>query len=169
MKKNILFCLLIAFVFIFSGCLDETQESKDARTYHASFDANNVNKAYSTTVGFTLGTNLTRWKTMLGVAYRLNSGITSSNEISIGFSNGVTLNKTYNQSNYTDFYFHYIDNDGVKFYNQSNDSFEVKVKQWDGIGGYGAGTFSGKLSEDGGTRSVTITNGQFNAYIHQNF
>lgn len=91
----------------------------------------------------------------------------NQNALSIGLPLTVKAGVTYtSDSSHTQVM--YIDNAGRYYYSSSGDSLNIAVTKWEGQGGTGAGTFSGKLrlqSTPPVNDSIYIKNGTFSSLI----
>jgi hypothetical protein len=161
--KYAFFIIILLIVF---GC-DPNRTDLETETYHLNFSTDFISKDFTTKTGFYLNS---LWP--LDTRYYYNAGFNqnssdSKNSFFIGLpqtiTNGIILSQTSSQ-----FYIYYFDSLNIKFILNSADSFTMTVIKWERAGGYGSGTFSGTLKEEGGSRTVSITNGKFRAFIHQN-
>ncbi len=159
MKTKNLLILGLILVITAAGCKKKTPDPGPTY-YYANAQVSGVNKAFKTTSSFS------KFCIMTGVCntFYADPEIQHFNVLSLGFPLTVKAGLTYtNDSSYTQIM--YIDGNGKYYYSSSGDSLSINVTKWEGHGGTGAGTFSGKLRLQGSNDSIYIKNGTFSSPI----
>jgi hypothetical protein len=142
------------------------KKSEDPVTtyYYANAQVKGVNIAFKTT------SNFGKLCIMTGVCntFYTDPAAQDKNYLMIGMPTTVKAGVTYtSDSSHTQIL--YVDNAGRKYYSSWGDSLSITVTKWEGQGGTGAGTFSGKLRYEivppNQPDSIYITNGSFSAKI----
>jgi hypothetical protein len=163
MKKSHLILTLLALVLMLSAC---KKKSEDPVTtyYYANAQVKGVNIAFKTT------SNFGKLCIMTGVCntFYTDPAAQDKNYLMIGMPTTVKAGVTYtSDSSHTQIL--YVDNAGRHYYSSWGDSLSITVTKWEGQGGTGAGTFSGKLRYEivppNPPDSIYITNGSFSAKI----
>jgi len=163
MKRSHLILALLTLVLMLSAC---KKKSEDPVTtyYYANAQVKGVNIAFKTT------SNFGKLCIMTGVCntFYTDPAAQDKNYLMIGMPTTVKAGVTYtSDSSHTQIL--YVDNAGRKYYSSWGDSLSITVTKWEGQGGTGAGTFSGKLRYEivppNPPDSIYITNGSFSAKI----
>ena len=163
MKRSHLILALLTLVLMLSAC---KKKSDDPVTtyYYASAQVKGVNIAFKTT------SNFGKLCIMTGVCntFYTDPAAQDKNYLMIGMPTTVKAGVTYtSDSSHTQIL--YVDNAGRHYYSSWGDSLSITVTKWEGQGGTGAGTFSGKLRYEivppNPPDSIYITNGSFSAKI----
>jgi hypothetical protein len=105
------------------------------------------------------------------VSYTQDKNDITHNYLSIQVPTDVGPGKTYtqNDSSIGGFYVVYYNANGVRYQLDSTGTFSLKVTDWAGAGSVAKGNFSGTLvNESVLGDSVQITDGTFQAFIHNN-
>ncbi len=164
MKAKHLLILSLSVVILSSGCKKKDPEPEITYNY-ANAQVRGVNTSFKTTASFG------KFCIMTGVCntFYVDPSVTAKNYLMIGLPTTVKAGVTYtSDSSHTQVLF--TDNTGRQFFSSQGDSLMITVTKWDGHGGTGAGTFSGKLrfqdvvapyTKD----SVYLKNGTFSAPI----
>ncbi|MEI8006577.1 MAG: hypothetical protein WCI48_10245 [Bacteroidota bacterium] len=157
MKNVIILGLLL--VIASAGCKKKTPDPGPTY-YYANAQIGGVNKSFKTTASFS------KFCLLTGVCNTFYSDPSNQNinVLSIGLPVTVKAGVTYtSDSSHTQMM--YIDMYGKYYYSSSGDSLNINVTKWEGHGGTGAGTFSGKLRLQGSVDSIYIKNGTFSSLI----
>ena len=159
MKTKNLLILGLLLLIAAAGCKKKTPDPGPTY-YYANAQVSGVNKAFKTTSAFS------KFCLLTGVCntFYTDPSIQSVNVLSIGLPVTVKAGVTYtSDSSHTQMM--YIDGNGKYYYSSSGDSLNISVTKWEGHGGTGAGTFSGKLRLQGSIDSIYIKNGTFSSLI----
>lgn len=163
MKKAHFIITLLALIVIASAC---KKKSSDPETvyYYANAQIKGVTQSFKTTSTFSKLCVLT------GVCntFYTDPLVLDKNILMIGFPTTVKAGTTYtSDSSYTRLM--YVDNTGRKYFSSWGDSLNITITKWEGHGGTGTGTFSGKLRYEvvppNNPDSIYIKNGAFSAKI----
>ncbi len=163
MKRNHLILVILSLVLIVSAC---KKKSDDPETiyYYANAQIKGVNIAFKTT------SNFGKLCVMTGVCntFYTDPAAQDKNYLMIGMPTTVKAGVTYtSDSSHTQVL--YVDNAGRKYFSSWGDSLSITVTKWEGHGGTGAGTFSGKLRYEivppNPPDSIYVKNGAFSAKI----
>jgi hypothetical protein len=163
-KNFSLFVLsLIILISITAGC---KKKSSDPETvyYYANAQVKGVNYTFKTTSSFS------KFCILTGVCntFFVDPMVTNKNLLMIGLPVTVKAGITYtSDSSHTQVMF--TDPTGRQYFSTYGDSLNISITKWEGHGGTGAGTFSGKLRYQGPKSftpdSVYIKNGSFSSRI----
>lgn len=163
MKKMLFLLLGISMMAIAPSC---KKKSTDPETvyYYASAQIRGGAVNFKTTATFSKLCVLT------GVCntFYTDPAIIDKNYMMIGFPTTAKAGVTYtSDSSYTRLM--YVDNAGRKYYSSWGDSLNITITKWEGHGGTGSGTFSGKLRYEvvppNNPDSIYVKNGTFSAKI----
>lgn len=163
MKKHIAVLLAIAAIACTTGC---KKKSSDPETvyYYASAQIRGAAVNFKTTSTFSKLCVLT------GVCntFYTDPAVIDKNYMMIGFPATAKAGVTYtSDSSYTRLM--YVDNAGRKYFSSWGDSLSITITKWEGHGGTGSGTFSGKLRYEivppNPADSIYVKNGTFSAKI----
>ena len=163
MKTNH-FILCMAFLILTAfGC---KKKSSDPETvyFYANAQIRGINNTFKTTANFS------KFCALTGVCntFYTDPLVQTKNCLMIGIPTTVKAGTTYtSDSSHTQVM--YVDNAGRKYFSTWGDSLNISVTKWEGQGGTGAGTFTGKLRYEieppNVADSVYIKNGSFSAKI----
>jgi len=163
MKAKDILIFVLTVMILSAGCKKKSSDP-EITYYYAQAQIRGVNSLFKTT------SNFSKFCILTGVCntFYIDPQASGQNVISIGLPVTVKAGVTYtSDSSHTQVM--YIDPTGRKYYSRSGDSLNITVTRWEGHGGTGAGTFSGKLMFEGTTPyvpdSVYITNGSFSSKI----
>ncbi|MCX6276766.1 MAG: hypothetical protein NT004_01550 [Bacteroidetes bacterium] len=163
MKKLLCLLLGLTLMIMAAGC---KKKSTDPETiyYYASVQIKGVGNTFKTTSTFS------KLCLMTGVCntFYTDPTVQDKNYLMIGFPTSVKAGVTYtSDSSHTQIL--YVDNAGRRYFSTWGDSLNITVTKWEGHGGTGTGTFSGKLRYEivppNPADSIYIKNGTFSAKI----
>ncbi len=163
MKKSYFILTLLALIVIASAC---KKKSEDPVTtyYYANAQIKGANISFKTT------SNFGKLCVMTGVCntFYTDPALQDKNYLMIGLPTTVKAGVTYtSDSSHTQIL--YVDNGGRSYFSSWGDSLNITVTKWEGHGGTGTGTFSGKLRYEivppNPPDSIYIKNGSFSAKI----
>jgi len=159
-KKWLIFGLLI--VIAIAGCKKKTIDPGPTY-YYANAQISGVSKTFKTTSSFS------KFCLPTGVCNTFYTDPANQNLSLLALWLPVTVKAgvTYtSDSSHTQLL--YIDGNGKYYYSSRGDSLNIIVSRWEGHGGTGAGTFSGKLrlqSAKALSDSIYVKNGTFSSLI----
>jgi hypothetical protein len=164
MKTTQLLIFSLSLIILLAGCKKKEPEP-EITYYYANAQVKGVNTSFKTTASFG------KFCIMTGVCntFYVDPSSTAKNYLMIGLPTTVKTGVTYtSDSSHTQVLF--TDNTGRQYFSSYGDSLMITVTKWDGHGGTGAGTFSGKLRyQDAASPyakdSVYVKNGTFSAPI----
>ena len=163
MKTTSLIFTVLALFVIVSAC---KKKSEDPVTtyYYANAQIKGVNKTFKTT------SNFGKLCVLTGVCntFYTDPTVQDKNYLMIGLPTTVKAGVTYtSDSSHTKVL--YVDNAGRKYFSSWGDSLNILVTKWEGHGGTGTGTFTGKLRYEivppNPQDSIYVKNGTFSAKI----
>ncbi|MEI6434663.1 MAG: hypothetical protein WCP32_07455 [Bacteroidota bacterium] len=163
MKTTSLILTVLALLVSVSACKKKTEDP--VTTYfNANAQIKGVNIAFKTT------SNFGKLCVMTGVCntFYTDPAVQDKNYLMIGFPTSVKAGVTYtSDSSRTQIL--YVDNAGRKYFSTWGDSLNITITKWEGHGGTGAGTFSGKLRYEivapNPPDSIYVKNGSFSSKI----
>jgi hypothetical protein len=163
MKPKHLILIGLSLIIIGAGCKKKSSDP-EITYYYANAQIKGVNNTFKTT------SNFSKLCIISGVCntFYTDPAAQEKNCLMIGLPSTVKAGVTYtNDSSHTQIM--YIDNAGRKYYSSWGDSLVISVTKWEGHGGTGSGTFSGKLRYEvvppNPADSIYIKNGSFSAKI----
>jgi len=160
MKTKYLLIMLSALMILSAGCKKKKEEPV---YYYAYADIKGVKQTFKTTGSFG---KLCLQSGVCNTFYA-DPQITAVNSLMVGLPVTVKAGVTYT-SDSSNTKIVYFDPSGRGYFSSWGDSLTITVTRWDGHGGTGSGTFSGKLRYSG-TKSLVdslyIKNGSFSSPI----
>jgi hypothetical protein len=163
MNKFMFLLLGLSLIIVSTGC---KKKSTDPETiyYYANVQIKGIAYTFKTTSSFS------KLCVLSGVCntFYTDPLVQEKNYLYIGLPLTVKAGVTYTtDSSYTRML--YVDNSGRKYFSSWGDSLNITVTKWEGHGGMGSGTFSGKLRYEivppNPPDSIYIKNGTFTAQI----
>jgi hypothetical protein len=158
-----LFCLLFSLAILAgaAGCGDDDH----VNVFHATFTANDEHKDFTTEIGFTH---------FLTNSYDISYDKERHNPdgqrdyLLIDLPRNVVAGQVYDHHS-SHVLLVYRDAEGNEFRSDGFDpvtNLSITVTIWEGVGGYGRGTFHAELKDVNGQNTVIIADGTFEGFIH---